>query len=84
MNLVDYRPHVRRSGKDHVDFVVDQASIAVIYNRKERRALGEVVKLLVYSARTEAVAGVPDMRFQSLSVDVLHWLACAGSTAGCR
>ncbi len=62
---------------------------AVIYNRKEGRALGEVVKLLVYSARsqaaagdrpadyfsrTEAVAGVSDMRFQSLSVDALHWL----------
>ena len=62
---------------------------AVVYNRKEGRALGEVVKLLVYNARgqaaagdqpadyfsrTEAVAGVSDMRFQSLSVDVLHWL----------
>ena len=62
---------------------------AVIYNRKEGRALGEVVKLLVYNARrqaaggdrpseyftrTEAVAGVRDLRFQSLSVDVLHWL----------
>lgn len=61
----------------------------IIYNRKEGRALGEVVKLLVYNARsqstcgdrpadyfthTEAVAGVSDMRFQSLSVDVLHWL----------
>lgn len=61
----------------------------VAYNRKEGRALGEVVKLLVYNARrqsaagdhpddyftrTEAVAGVTDMRFQSLSVDVLHWL----------
>lgn len=61
----------------------------VIYNRKEGRALGEVVKLLVYNARrraaggdrpsdyftrTEAVAGVRDLRFQSLSVDVLHWL----------
>jgi GTP cyclohydrolase II len=61
----------------------------VIYNRKEGRALGEVVKLLVYNARarsvtgdradayfdrTERVAGVCDMRFQSLSTDVLHWL----------
>jgi len=61
----------------------------VVYNRKEGRALGEVVKLLVYNARarsvsgdraeayfdrTERVAGVCDMRFQTLSTDVLHWL----------
>ena len=62
---------------------------AVIYNRKEGRALGEVTKFLVYNARkrqaggdradsyfqrTECVAGVPDMRFQELMPDVLHWL----------
>lgn len=61
----------------------------VVYNRKEGRALGEVVKLLVYNARarsiggdraeayfdrTQMVAGVCDMRFQALSTDVLHWL----------
>lgn len=61
----------------------------VVYNRKEGRALGEVVKLLVYNARarslggdradayfdrTQKVAGVCDMRFQTLSTDVLHWL----------
>jgi GTP cyclohydrolase II len=61
----------------------------VVYNRKEGRALGEVVKLLVYNARaralggdradayfdrTQRVAGVCDMRFQALSTDVLHWL----------
>jgi GTP cyclohydrolase II len=61
----------------------------VVYNRKEGRALGEVVKLLVYNARSRAaagdraeayfnrtqdVAGVCDMRFQTLSTDVLHWL----------
>lgn len=64
----------------------------VVYNRKEGRALGEVVKLLVYNARsraaagdradayferTEKVAGVCDMRFQALSTDVLHWLGIA-------
>ena len=62
---------------------------AVIYNRKEGRALGEVTKFLVYNARkrqpggdraeayfarTECVAGVQDMRFQELMPDVLHWL----------
>jgi GTP cyclohydrolase II len=62
---------------------------AVVYNRKEGRALGEVTKLLVYNARkrqqggdraeayfqrTECVAGVQDMRCQELMPDVLHWL----------
>ncbi|WFD24231.1 hypothetical protein MEQU1_002928 [Malassezia equina] len=59
----------------------------VIYFRKEGRALGEVIKYLVYNARkrgvdsaanyfkrTENVAGVKDMRFQALMPDVLHWL----------
>lgn len=61
----------------------------VVYNRKEGRALGEVVKYLVYNARkrdpsgdaaeryfdhTIRVAGVPDLRMQELSTDVLHWL----------
>merc|ERR1711871_558258 len=61
----------------------------IIYNRKEGRALGEVTKFLVYNARkrqeggdraekyferTECIAGVPDMRFQELMPDCLHWL----------
>lgn len=61
----------------------------IVYNRKEGRALGEVTKFLVYNARkrnpegdtaaayfgkTECVAGVQDMRFQSLMPDVFHWL----------
>lgn len=61
----------------------------VIYNRKEGRALGEVMKLLVYNARKRAdlgdvpeayfqrtceVAGVEDMRLQALFPDILHWL----------
>ncbi|MEL6317687.1 MAG: GTP cyclohydrolase II [Pseudomonadota bacterium] len=61
----------------------------IVYNRKEGRALGEVVKFLVYNARkrnpegdsaasyfekTECVAGVQDMRFQDLMPDVFHWL----------
>ena len=61
----------------------------VVYNRKEGRALGEVMKFLVYNARkrqpggdraetyfarTECVAGVQDMRFQQLMPDVFHWL----------
>jgi GTP cyclohydrolase II len=61
----------------------------IVYNRKEGRALGEVTKFLVYNARkrqeggdraetyferTECIAGVPDMRFQELMPDCLHWL----------
>lgn len=61
----------------------------IVYFRKEGRALGEVTKYLVYNARkrqeggdrastyfarTESVAGVRDMRFQSLMPDLLHWL----------
>jgi GTP cyclohydrolase II len=62
---------------------------AIVYNRKEGRALGEVTKFLVYNARkrqeggdaaaayferTECVAGVQDARFQQLMPDVIHWL----------
>jgi len=62
---------------------------AIVYLRKEGRALGEVTKFLVYNARkrqeggdradayftrTECVAGVQDMRFQELMPDILHWL----------
>ena len=61
----------------------------IVYNRKEGRALGEVVKFLVYNARkrhprgdtatayferTECVAGVQDAQFQHLMPDVIHWL----------
>jgi GTP cyclohydrolase II len=61
----------------------------IVYNRKEGRALGEVVKYLVYNARpravggdceesyferTRAVAGVEDLRFQTLATDPLTWL----------
>ena len=61
----------------------------IVYNRKEGRALGEVIKFLVYNARkrnpegdtaagyferTECIAGVKDMRFQDLMPDVFHWL----------
>ena len=60
----------------------------VVYCRKEGRALGEVTKFLVYTARkrqqggdsadnyflrTECVAGVQDMRVQELMPDILHW-----------
>jgi len=60
----------------------------IAYFRKEGRALGEVVKFLVYNARkrqeggdtaatyfrrTECVAGTEDARFQELMPDCLHF-----------
>ena len=59
----------------------------VVYFQKEGRALGEVIKYMVYNRRkrggdsaaeyfnnTERVAGVKDARHQELMPDVLHWL----------
>jgi len=61
----------------------------IVYFRKEGRALGEVVKYLVYNARkrgeggdtadqyfnrTKCVAGVEDARLQPLMPDILNWL----------
>ncbi|ODV83080.1 hypothetical protein CANARDRAFT_30307 [[Candida] arabinofermentans NRRL YB-2248] len=59
----------------------------VAYYRKEGRALGEVLKYMVYNARkrsgdsadayfhrTECIAGVKDARFQELMPDILHWM----------
>jgi len=61
----------------------------IVYFRKEGRALGEVTKYLVYNLRkrqeggdkaseyfscTKQVAGIEDVRFQSMMPDALHWL----------
>ena len=87
-DLCTCRPYLAYGVEEALRMAQDGGLGAVVYNRKEGRALGEVVKLLVYNARgqaasgdtpgdyftrTEAVAGVCDMRFQELSVDVLHW-----------
>ncbi|KAF9073949.1 cyclohydrolase [Rhodocollybia butyracea] len=85
------RERVKQSGGSEVDVNnVEKGAEgvgAVVYFRKEGRALGEVTKYLVYNLRkrggdsadryfksTEMVAGVKDMRFQALMPDVLHWL----------
>lgn len=61
----------------------------IVNNRKEGRAMSKVTKFIVYNARkrspagdtaeacfekTECVAGVQYMLFQTLMPDVLHWL----------
>lgn len=81
------RPYLAFGIQEAVREAQNGGSGVVIYFRKEGRALGEVVKYLVYNARkrggdtadkyftrTENIAGVRDMRFQALMPDILHWL----------
>lgn len=88
-DLCTCRPYLGFGVEEAVAMAQSGGLGVVVYNRKEGRSLGEVVKLLVYNARanatggdepsayfsrTTAIAGVEDMRFQVLSPDVLHWL----------
>ncbi|KAH7240390.1 GTP cyclohydrolase N terminal-domain-containing protein [Fusarium solani] len=81
------RPYLTFGIEEAIKEAQNGGSGIVIYFRKEGRALGEVVKYLVYNARkrggdtadkyfarTENIAGVRDMRFQALMPDILHWL----------
>ncbi len=83
------RPYLVHGIEECVKSAQNNGAGLIVYNRKEGRALGEVVKFLVYNARkrnpagdtaaayfekTECVAGVQDMRFQDLMPDVFHWL----------
>jgi GTP cyclohydrolase II len=83
------RPYLLHGIEECVKSAQKGGAGLIVYNRKEGRALGEVVKFLVYNARkrspggdsaanyferTECVAGVQDMRFQDLMPDVFHWL----------
>lgn len=81
------RPYLAFGIQEAIREAQNGGSGLCIYFRKEGRALGEVVKYLVYNARkrggdtadqyfkrTENVAGVRDMRFQALMPDILHWL----------
>lgn len=83
------RPYLAHGIEEAIRTAQRGGSGAIIYYRKEGRALGEVTKFLVYNARkrqaggdsaatyflrTECVAGVQDMRFQQLMPDILHWL----------
>ncbi|KAE8150780.1 aldolase [Aspergillus avenaceus] len=81
------RPYLAFGIREAIREAQNGGSGVVIYFRKEGRALGEVIKYLVYNARkrggdtadkyftrTENIAGVRDMRFQALMPDILHWL----------
>jgi len=88
-DLCTCRPYLGFAAEECIRAAQNGGVGVLVYNRKEGRALGEVVKYLVYNARprgadgdqpadyfarTRQVAGVDDMRFQSLAVDPLHWL----------
>ncbi|KAI9372170.1 GTP cyclohydrolase N terminal-domain-containing protein [Aspergillus egyptiacus] len=81
------RPYLAFGIEEAIKEAQSGGSGVVIYFRKEGRALGEVVKYLVYNSRkrggdtadkyfqrTENIAGTKDMRFQALMPDILHWL----------
>ncbi|KAF1344915.1 uracil-regulated protein 1 [Delphinella strobiligena] len=81
------RPYLAFGIQEAIREAQNGGSGICIYFRKEGRALGEVVKYLVYNSRkrggdtadkyftrTENIAGVRDMRFQELMPDILHWL----------
>jgi GTP cyclohydrolase II len=81
------RPYLAFGIQEAIREAQNGGSGLAISFRKEGRALGEVVKYLVYNARkrggdtadkyfqrTENIAGVRDMRFQALMPDILHWL----------
>jgi GTP cyclohydrolase II len=81
------RPYLAFGIEEAIKEAQNGGSGVVVYFRKEGRALGEVVKYLVYNSRkrggdtadqyftrTENIAGVRDMRFQALMPDILHWL----------
>ena len=83
------RPYLAHGIEECIRSAQEGGAGVIVYFRKEGRALGEVTKFLVYNARkrqeggdraeeyfarTECIAGVQDMRFQTLMPDVLHWL----------
>ncbi|KAF5641680.1 GTP cyclohydrolase II [Fusarium sp. NRRL 25303] len=81
------RPYLTFGIEEAIKEAQNGGSGVVIYFRKEGRALGEVVKYLVYNSRkrggdmtdkyfqrTENIAGIRDMRFQALMPDILQWL----------
>jgi GTP cyclohydrolase II len=83
------RPYLAHGIEECIKSAQEGGAGVIVYFRKEGRALGEVTKFLVYNARkrqkggdraeeyfarTECIAGVQDMRFQTLMPDVLHWL----------
>lgn len=83
------RPYLMHGIEEAVKTAQEGGNGLIVYFRKEGRALGEVIKYLVYNKRkrleegdnsdkyfqcTELVAGVEDARFQCLMPEPLIWL----------
>ena len=86
-DLCSCRPYLMHAIEECVRMAQSGGVGVVVYFRKEGRALGEVIKYLVYNVRkrhgdraseyfacTAQVAGLEDSRFQALMPDILHWL----------
>ena len=83
------RPYLIHGIEEGIKTAQNGGAGVIVYFRKEGRALGEVTKYLVYNLRkrqeggdkaseyfscTKQVAGIEDVRFQSMMPDALHWL----------
>jgi len=83
------RPYLIHGIEEGIKTAQKGGAGVIVYFRKEGRALGEVTKYLVYNLRkrqeggdsaaqyfscTKQVAGIEDVRFQSMMPDALHWL----------
>ncbi len=83
------RPYLMHGIEEAVRTAQEGGNGLIVYFRKEGRALGEVIKYLVYNKRkrleegdnsdkyfqcTELVAGVEDARFQCFMPEPLMWL----------
>jgi GTP cyclohydrolase II len=88
-HICSCRPYLMYAVKECVKFAQEGNLGVVVYNRKEGRSLGEVIKYLVYNGRknqeggdreetyfssTEHFANVRDARMQPLMPDPLLWL----------
>ena len=84
------RPYLMYAVKECVKYAQKGNLGVIVYNRKEGRSLGEVIKFLVYNGRknqeggdrmetyfsnTENFANIRDARMQPLMPDTLLWLA---------
>ena len=88
-HICSCRPYLMHAIRECAKYAQEGNLGIIVYNRKEGRSLGEVVKFMVYNGRknqeggdtvdayfssTEEFAGVRDARIQPLMPDPLLWL----------
>ena len=88
-HICSCRPYLMYAVKECVKYAQKGNLGVIVYNRKEGRSLGEVIKFLVYNGRknqeggdraetyfsnTESFANIRDARMQPLMPDTLLWL----------